>query len=120
MFYVTSLQDEAGAAAIKTVELDAALGGRAVQFRETQGHETDKFLTYFKPCIIPLEGGVASGFKKVESEKVEPRLFVVKGRRAVRVNQACSFYLSLYSILLVVFKLAVSKAHLPSSDYLVI
>ncbi|KAH9566319.1 hypothetical protein CY35_04G125100 [Sphagnum magellanicum] len=80
-------QDEAGAAAIKTVELDAALGGRAVQFRETQGHETEKFLTYFKPCIIPLEGGVASGFKKVESEKVEPRLFVVKGRRAVRVNQ---------------------------------
>jgi hypothetical protein len=91
LFYVTSLQDEAGAAAIKTVELDAALGGRAVQFRETQGHETEKFLTYFKPCIIPLEGGVASGFKKVESEKVEPRLFVVKGRRAVRVNQACSF-----------------------------
>jgi gelsolin len=113
-------QDEAGAAAIKTVELDAALGGRAVQFRETQGHETEKFLTYFKPCIIPLEGGVASGFKKVESEKVEPRLFVVKGRRAVRVNQACSFYLSLYSILLVMFKLEVCKAHLPSSDYLVI
>jgi len=80
-------QDEAGTAAIKTVELDAALGGRAVQYREVQGHETDKFLSYFKPCIIPLEGGVASGFKPVEVEKVEPRLFVVKGRRAVRVTQ---------------------------------
>ncbi|KAG0607331.1 hypothetical protein M758_8G020200 [Ceratodon purpureus] len=80
-------QDEAGTAAIKTVELDAALGGRAVQYRETQEHETDLFLSYFKPCIIPLEGGVASGFKKVEAEKVEPRLFIVKGRRAVRVSQ---------------------------------
>ena len=80
-------QDEAGTAAIKTVELDAALGGRAVQYREVQGHETDKFLSYFKPCIIPMEGGVASGFKPVEVDKVEPRLFVVKGRRAVRVTQ---------------------------------
>jgi hypothetical protein len=34
-----------------------------------------------------MEGGVASGFKPVEVEKVEPRLFVVKGRRAVRVTQ---------------------------------
>lgn len=80
-------QDEAGTAAIKTVELDAALGGRAVQYRETQEHETDLFLSYFKPCIIPMQGGVASGFKKVEVGKVDPRLFIVKGRRAVRVLQ---------------------------------
>lgn len=80
-------QDEAGTAAIKTVELDAALGDRAVQYREVQGHETDKFLSYFKPCIIPLEGGVASGFKQVEKEKFEPRLFTCKGHRAVRVQQ---------------------------------
>ncbi|KAH9616002.1 hypothetical protein KSS87_005802 [Heliosperma pusillum] len=67
-------QDEAGAAAIKTVELDAALGGRAVQYREVQGHETEKFLSYFKPCIIPLEGGIASGFKHHETEEYKPRL----------------------------------------------
>ncbi|XP_077218177.1 villin-2-like [Tasmannia lanceolata] len=80
-------QDEAGTAAIKTVELDAALGGRAVQHRELQGHESDKFLSYFKPCIIPLEGGAASGFKKCEEEKFETRLYVCRGKRVVRLKQ---------------------------------
>lgn len=80
-------QDEAGTAAIKTVELDAVLGGRAVQHRELQGHESDKFLSYFKPCIIPLEGGVASGFKKPEEEIFETRLYICKGKRVVRLKQ---------------------------------
>ncbi|KAL2340302.1 hypothetical protein Fmac_008242 [Flemingia macrophylla] len=76
-------QDEAGAAAIKTVELDAALGGRAVQYREVQGHETEKFLSYFKPCIIPQEGGIASGFKHAEAEKHKTRLFVPFARASL-------------------------------------
>ncbi|KAK7396238.1 hypothetical protein VNO78_17102 [Psophocarpus tetragonolobus] len=80
-------QDEAGTAAIKTIELDASLGGRAVQHREIQGHESDKFLSYFKPCIIPLEGGVASGFKKPEEEEFETRLYVCRGKRVVRIKQ---------------------------------
>ncbi|KAI8562275.1 hypothetical protein RHMOL_Rhmol03G0022600 [Rhododendron molle] len=80
-------QDESGTAAIKTVELDAILGGRAVQHRELQGHESDKFLSYFKPCIIPLEGGIASGFKKPEEEEFETRLYVCKGKRVVRLKQ---------------------------------
>ncbi|TKY53361.1 Villin-2 protein [Spatholobus suberectus] len=80
-------QDEAGTAAIKTVELDTALGGRAVQHREIQGHESDKFLSYFKPCIIPLEGGVASGFRKPEEEEFETRLYVCRGKRVVRLKQ---------------------------------
>lgn len=80
-------QDEAGVAAIKTVELDAALGGRAVQYREIQGHETEKFLSYFKPCIIPREGGVSSGFKHVEAEEHTTRLFVCKGKHVVHVKE---------------------------------
>ncbi|KAA8517109.1 hypothetical protein F0562_017402 [Nyssa sinensis] len=80
-------QDEAGTAAIKTVELDAILGGRAVQHRELQGYESDKFLSYFKPCIVPLEGGVASGFKKPEEEEFETRLYVCRGKRVVRLKQ---------------------------------
>ncbi|BBN16843.1 hypothetical protein MPTK1_7g09750 [Marchantia polymorpha subsp. ruderalis] len=81
-------QDEAGTAAIKTVELDTHLGDKAVQYRECQGHESDLFLSYFKSPIIPLDGGVASGFKKVEAEVFENKLFVIKGTRAnTRVTQ---------------------------------
>lgn len=82
-------QDEAGTAAIKTVELDAALGGRAVQYREIQGHETEKFLSYFKPCILPQPGGVASGFKHTEinEQEHETRLYVCKGKHVVHVKE---------------------------------
>ncbi|KAL8489022.1 hypothetical protein ACS0TY_025070 [Phlomoides rotata] len=80
-------QDEAGTAAIKTVELDAALGGRAVQYREVQGRESEKFLSYFKPCIIPQEGGVASGFKHAEEEEHKTRLYQCKGKHVVHVKE---------------------------------
>ncbi|KAL2534757.1 Villin-4 [Abeliophyllum distichum] len=80
-------QDEASTAAIKTIELDATLGGRAVQYREPQGQETERFLSYFKPCIIPQEGGVASGFKHAEAEEHKIRLFVCKGKHVVQVKE---------------------------------
>ncbi|XP_047333569.1 villin-4-like [Impatiens glandulifera] len=80
-------QDEAGAAAVKTVELDAALSGSAVQYREVQGYESEKFLSYFKPCIIPQEGGVSTGFKHAEAEKHKTRLYVCKGKRIVQVKE---------------------------------
>ncbi|PWA91817.1 villin headpiece, Villin/Gelsolin, ADF-H/Gelsolin-like domain protein [Artemisia annua] len=83
-------QDEAGTAAIKTIELDATLGGRAVQYREVQGHETERFLSYFKPCIIPQAGGVASGFTHAEAEEHKIRMFICQGKHVVHVPYARS------------------------------
>ena len=43
-----SSRDEAGAAALLTVELDQFLGDLPTQFRETQGSESNEFLQLFK------------------------------------------------------------------------
>ncbi|XP_071742121.1 villin-5-like isoform X3 [Rutidosis leptorrhynchoides] len=71
-------EGEAGIVAIKTLELDAAVGGRAVQYRELQGHESDRFLSCFKPCIIPEE---------TEPQEHKNRMFVCKGKHVVHVQE---------------------------------
>lgn len=53
-----------------------------------QGHETEKFLSYFKPCIIPLKGGIASGFKHVEEEDYKTCLYICQGKHVVHVKEA--------------------------------
>ncbi|XP_069174423.1 villin-1 isoform X2 [Procambarus clarkii] len=78
--------DEAGVAAMKTVELDNLLGGGPVQHRETEGSESKRMLSYFKNGIRVLEGGVASGFRKV-TDDFEPSLYHVKGKRTTVVRE---------------------------------
>ncbi|XP_073966688.1 gelsolin-like isoform X1 [Choristoneura fumiferana] len=82
-------QDEAGAAAILSVNLDdGRFQGAAVQHREAQGHESEQFLKYFQPTIRYLSGGHASGFSHVTTNAgAETRLFQIKGKRNVRVTQ---------------------------------
>ena len=82
-------QDEAGTAAIKTVECDDVLGGDPVQHREVEGHESSLFISYFKKQggIRILQGGIESGFNHVKPEEFTPRLLQVKGKKNVRVTQ---------------------------------
>jgi len=79
-----SSQDEQGAAAMLATQLDDFLNGDPIQYRETQGHESEIFKSYFKNGIIYKKGGHASGFKHVETNQYNvKRLLHVKGRKNV-------------------------------------
>lgn len=81
-------QDESGSAAIFTVQMDDFLGGKPIQYREVQGHESKTFLGYFKSGIKYMKGGVASGFKHVVTNEVSvQRVLQIKGRRVVRATE---------------------------------
>ncbi|XP_050081453.1 gelsolin isoform X1 [Anopheles maculipalpis] len=81
-------QDEAGSAAILTVQLDDRHNGAPVQHREVQDHESPLFLSYFPGGVRYAAGGVKSGFNEVETNAAgEKRLFQVKGAKNVRVRQ---------------------------------
>lgn len=82
-----SSQDEQGTAALLAIDLDdKALAGAAVQSREPQGHESPEFKGVFKRARY-LEGGVKSGFNKVDRDAHQDRLFHLKGRNHVTVTQ---------------------------------
>ncbi|XP_077428459.1 advillin [Vanacampus margaritifer] len=79
-----SSQDEQGAAAVYTTQLDDFLGSTPVQHREVQDHESDVFRGYFKQGIIYKKGGVASGMRHTEINTYDiKRLLHVKGRKRV-------------------------------------
>ncbi|XP_059161494.1 advillin-like isoform X2 [Physella acuta] len=80
-------QDEAGIAAYKSVELDDLLGGAPVQHREVEGHESQRFLSYFPNGIKIKSGGAKSGFHHVDKGIFQPRLIHVKGKRNPRFSE---------------------------------
>lgn len=82
----TSTQDERGAAAVITYQLDDFLGGGPIQHRELEGNESSKFLHYFKAGIRYKEGGIDGGFNVVEqNRRLIARCLHVKGKaRKVR------------------------------------
>eukprot|EP01087_Luapelamoeba_hula_P018105 TRINITY_DN5791_c0_g1_i1.p1 TRINITY_DN5791_c0_g1~~TRINITY_DN5791_c0_g1_i1.p1 ORF type:complete len:370 (-),score=62.75 TRINITY_DN5791_c0_g1_i1:267-1376(-) len=81
-------QDEAGTAAYKTVELDTFFDDVPVQYREVQGHESERFLANFPHGIRVMSGGVDSGFHHVKPEEYQPRLLRAKGKgRDIRMTQ---------------------------------
>jgi len=77
-----SSQDEYGAAAIIVTQMDTVAGDLPVQYRETEGHESQTFREYFRK-IEYKAGGVASGFTHCEvNEDNNQRLLRVKGKGA--------------------------------------
>ena len=71
----------------QTVELEEKLGGQATQHREVQGHESDKFMSYFADGVMYTSGGVDSAFIHVDKSTFETRLLHVKGRKNIRSRQ---------------------------------
>ncbi|XP_068950504.1 scinderin [Petaurus breviceps papuanus] len=81
-------QDESGAAAIFTMQMDDHLGGKPVQSRELQGYESMDFVSYFKGGLKYKAGGVASGFNHIiTNDMTAKRLLHIKGRRVVRATE---------------------------------
>ncbi|KAK0598398.1 hypothetical protein LWI29_034286 [Acer saccharum] len=69
----------------KALELDAALGSCDVQYREVMGQETEIFLSYFRPCIIPVEGIYSPQSRKSNGERYKISLLTYKGDHVVKV-----------------------------------
>ncbi|EES17736.2 hypothetical protein BDA96_09G051200 [Sorghum bicolor] len=80
-------EDDCLMASDKAVELDAALGSSTVQYRETQGEESDKFLSYFKPCVIPVQGCFFSHLKGSGDRSNATTMFRCQGEHIARVTQ---------------------------------
>lgn len=78
---------ESTLASDKALELDSALGSCTVQYREVQGQETEKFLSYFKPCVIPIEGVFSSDSGQLNGESYKISLLTCKGEHVVSVKE---------------------------------
>ncbi|CAN1808989.1 VLN1 [Linum perenne] len=80
-------EEESTLASDKALELDAALGSCTVQYREVQGQETEKFLAYFKPCMIPIKGVFSSQPGRCSGGGYKVKLLSCKGEHVVSVKE---------------------------------
>ena len=76
--FAPGFKDEYAVAAIKVVQLDDLLGGKAVIHHQTQGHESRLFMSAFGGQVSYHSGGIDSGFRHAAPETYEPRLFQVR------------------------------------------
>jgi len=93
----SSSQDEYASAAVWTVQIDDKLGGKAVQHREVQDFESEKFLSLFHPGIRILQGGLDSAFNKVDRDAHRVRLLKIKGKKNVRITEVSALTSNLNS-----------------------
>lgn len=81
-----SSQDEKGAAAALSARLDELLDDIPIQYREVEGGESARFLSYFPNGMQYLWGGVASGFNHVVDD-TKTRLLHVKGKKKISATE---------------------------------
>uniref|UniRef100_A0A8C2P9M5 Gelsolin-like domain-containing protein n=1 Tax=Capra hircus TaxID=9925 RepID=A0A8C2P9M5_CAPHI len=85
-----SSRDEQGACAVLAVHLNTLLGERPVQHRESQGNESDLFMSYFPRGLKYQEGGVESAFHKTSpgtAPAAVKKLYQVKGKKNIRATE---------------------------------
>jgi len=92
-----SKQDDIGAVAYKTCELDNLLNVPAIQHREVQYHESNQFLAVFKGCVNYLNRRISGGLREilnaVDYKTLPPILFHIRrtnrNTRCVQVPAKC-------------------------------
>ncbi|KAJ8342978.1 hypothetical protein SKAU_G00329060 [Synaphobranchus kaupii] len=83
-----SSRDEQVACAMLATQLDHFLGVDPVHHRQVQGYESPEFMSLFPRGVSYKEGGVESGFRKVQSGSAPVRrLYQVKGKRNIRARE---------------------------------
>ena len=72
-----STPDETGMASFKLLQLDSYFNKKTNIYYESQGYESDLFLSYFQYINI-LKGGINEDEEKEETQQYQPRLFHIR------------------------------------------